>query len=162
SLFLLKLTDLPGIGSAMRRMLEKHGITSMEALWNASALELRRAWGSVLGERWWYMLRGSHECDYQPAQSVGQPKQSVGHSNVLAPEHRSRDGAVRILVELIAKALKRLRAYTQVASNVQITVRYAKMQGTDGVGGVWLRSSRKHLHASDEVTWLKIIRPILD
>jgi DNA polymerase-4 len=82
----------------MKRRLEKHGITTVEALWNASAIDLCRAWGSVLGERWWYMLRGSHEADYQPAQ-FSTVKKSVGRSNVLAPEHRTTEAAKKILSE---------------------------------------------------------------
>ncbi len=61
ALFALKLTDLPGIGSAMKRRLNEFGVTTVEQLWNCSAQELRRVWHSVLGERWHWMLRGSQK-----------------------------------------------------------------------------------------------------
>ena len=157
ALFGLKLTDLPGIGSAMKRRLGEHGITTGQQLWEASPADLRRVWKSVLGERWYWMLRGSHEADYQPRQG-GDVKKSVGHSNVLAPEHRTHDGAKRILLELFAKALKRLRAYNQVASGVQITVRYELTSSSAVPRGVWTRRSNKHLHANDERTWLRVVR----
>jgi DNA polymerase IV len=166
ALFALKLTDLPGIGSAMKRRMAEHGLTTVQQLWEATPVDLRRIWHSVVGARWYYMLRGSQEADYQPIQG-GNVKKSVGHSNVLAPEHRTLDGARRILLELFAKALKRLRAYNQVASGVQITVKYRNLHGSKplralyGAEGVWSRRSRKHLHASDERTWLRVVRPLL-
>jgi len=167
ALFEVRLRDLPGIGPAMQRRLREAGIETVEGLWEAEPLTLRRIWGSVLGERWWHMLRGSHECDYQPAQASAVRK-SVGHSNVLAPEHRTREGATRVLMELFAKALKRLRAYGQAASAVQVTVRFRRGRGMSVAGlpftteGVWVRRSRKHLHANDDTTWLKTLRPILE
>ena len=159
ALFALKLTDLPGIGSAMKRRLAEHGITSVESLWNASPLDLRRAWHSVVGERWHYMLRGDQQADYQPMQS-SPTRKSVGHSNVLAPEHRRLDAAKNVLMHLFVKALKRLRAYNQLASGVQITVKYRKVAANSAC--LWTRGSRKHLHANDEITWLRAVRPLLD
>jgi DNA polymerase-4 len=167
ALFTLKLTDLPGIGSAMKRRLAEHGLTTVQQLWEATPVDLRRIWHSVVGARWYYMLRGSQEADYQPMQG-GNVKKSVGHSNVLAPEHRTLDGAKRILLELFSKALKRLRAYNQVASGVQITVKYRNLHGQRqvrslyGAEGVWVRRSNKHLHANDEQTWLRVVRPLME
>ncbi len=158
ALFDCKLSDLPGIGSAMKRRLAEVGIDSVERLYDSSPMDLRRVWNSVVGERWYYMLRGSQEADYQPALS-NPVKKSVGHSNVLAPEHRSHDGVKCILLELFAKALKRLRAYDQAASAVQVTVRYRRQRGSEGV---WTRRSTKHLHANDERTWLRVVRPMLN
>ena len=166
ALFALKLTDLPGIGGAMKRRLHEHGLTSVQQLWDASPADLRRVWKSVLGERWYWMLRGSQEADYQPMQA-GTVKKSVGHSNVLAPQHRTREGAENILLELFAKALKRLRAYDQAASAVQVTIKYrncshaAPRRELYGAEGVWVRRSRKHLHANDERAWLRVVRPLV-
>jgi DNA polymerase IV len=169
ALFPLQLGDLPGIGSAMKRRLAACGIVSVEGLWDASPLDLRRVWNSVVGERWYYMMRGSQEADYQPMQQ-SDVKKSVGHSNVLAPQHQTLASAKGILLELFARALQRLRAYGQAASAVQITVKYRNRPAAKGTGrralvvpeGIWVRRSRKHLHANDEATWLKVVRPILD
>src|SRR5262249_38773450 len=119
ALFGVRLSDLPGIGPAMKRRLAEAGIESTEARLYATTIELRRIGGSVLGERWYYKLRGSHEADYEPMLRPEEAKKSVGHSHVLAPEFRTREGARQILVELMGKALKRLRAYNQAASNVE-------------------------------------------
>jgi len=145
-----------------RFYLGEAGILTTEALWNASAEELGRVWGSVLGERWWYMVRGSHECDYQPMQTPPtQPKKSVGHSNVLAPDHRSREGARRILLELAKKALTRLKSYRQTASAVHVTVKYRGVRGVKG-DCVWTQQSTRHLPTNDERFWANILRPLLD
>lgn len=168
ALFECALADLPGIGPAMRRRLKEQGVITVEMLWRTSAHDLRKIWGSVLGERRWHMLRGSHECDYEPMRSLDQVKKSVGHSHVLAPDYRSAEGARRLLLELFSKALKRLRSYNQAASAVRITVKYRRCRGERGniefptPEGLWVRRSRKHLHANDEITWLKVIRPMVD
>ena len=86
-----------------------------------------------------------------------------------------------MLLELFVKALKRLRAYHQAASAMQVTIRYRKKRGVNGAylpmvtpersversssmlsEGIWVRKSRKHLHANDDHTWLRVLRPILD
>src|SRR5262249_38613917 len=132
-LFEVALRDLPGIGPAMRRRLMEAGIETTQALFDAEPLTLRRIWGSVLGIRWWYMLRRRHEVDYRPLQAAT-IRQSVGHSNALAPENRTVEKAKRILLELMAKALKRLRAYGQAASAVQVSVRFRHGGGMSLVG----------------------------
>src|SRR5579871_4362213 len=98
ALFGLNLGDLPGIGSALKRRLAAAGITTVRGLWEASPTDLRRVWGSVLGVRWYYMLRGSQETDYQPIQAQGTPKKSVSHSHVLAPALRNGEDARRVLL----------------------------------------------------------------
>ncbi len=162
ALFGVKLSDLPGVGPSMKRRLGEAGILTTEALWNASAEELGRVWGSVIGARWYYMLRGSHECDYQPMQTPpDQPKKSVGHSNVLAPQHRSREGAYRILLELTRKALTRLKSCRQTASAVHVTVKFRGLRGARK-DWIWTQQSARHLHTNDDRIWMQILRPLLD
>ena len=90
-----------------------------------------------------------------------QPKKSVGHSNVLAPLHRSRDGAHRILLELTRKALTRLKNYRQAASGVQVMVKYRGLR-TVRRDSLWRQQSTRHLHTNDERVWMQILRPLLD
>jgi DNA polymerase-4 len=163
ALFSCRLIDLPGIGRGIERRLKATGIETVERLWEASESDLRRAWGSVVGARWYYMLRGSQECDYAGMVPEGQPRKSAGHSHVLPPEHRTLAGAKRILLELAGRALKRLRAYNQLTSAVQITIKYRAGKNTvrPQESSVWTRRSRKHLPANDETTWFNILRPLL-
>ncbi|HLV80527.1 MAG TPA: hypothetical protein VKT32_09610 [Chthonomonadaceae bacterium] len=157
ALFAVRLPDLPGIGPAMKRRLARLGITTVEELYAASSDQLRAAWNSVVGERWWYMLRGSHECDYQPPQAA--QRKSVGHSHVLPPAWRTLAGAADILVQLAAKATRRLRAYQMAAAALDIRVEYRKARSSRAC--LWRRRSGRHLHANDDATWLKVLRPML-
>ncbi len=157
-LFSLKLTDLPGIAGRMEARLSRHGITTVRQLWEASALELRRAWGSVVGERWWHMLRGSQEADYGVHAEA--PRKMVGHSHVLAPEMRTLRQAREVLRRLAQKALKRLRAYEQAASAVHIHVKFCHARRRCAYS--WTKRSAKHLHANDDFTWMKIVSGILE
>ena len=121
-LFKLHLIDLPGIGPRMLLRLERKGITTVEQLWNSSRGELGRAWGSVVGERWWYMLRGSPIADYgTDDHSINK---TVGHSHIFPPAFRHRQGAQDIMLRLFSKAMHRLRRYGQIASNVEMDITY--------------------------------------
>lgn len=100
----LKLTDLPGIGANMERRLQAHGIRSVAALWHLSPRQARTAWGSIEGERFWYALHGIDPPDRPPG-----PRQSVGHSHVLAPELRPPEQARLVARRLVMKAAGRLR-----------------------------------------------------
>ena len=192
-LFDLHLLDLPGIGMNMATRLERHGIRTVRQLWECSPAELRAAWGSVVGERWWYMLRGSREADY--GAYLPEVRKSVGHSHVLPPEFRTNTGAKAILMRLFSKCLKRLRQYGQMAGSVQVQAVYApnppapfpntlvpRREGGDvsvsqrsEISNAfatfrgkrerpcsWRKVSRKHLPANDELTWVKIVRPLVE
>ena len=102
-LFKLKLIDLPGIGPRMERRLFAHGIETVEQLCAMSPQQLRAAWGSVLGARWWYSLRGE-EIPVEVSR-----RKSLGHQHVLPPKYRNDAGARSIMVRLIDKAATRLR-----------------------------------------------------
>lgn len=158
ALFELDLLDLPGIGRRMLLRLERQGITTVQQLYDSSESELRWAWGSVVGLRWWYMLHGSQLADY--GAHLGEIRKTVGHSHVLPPEFRNRAGAQAILARLFSKALKRLRAYEQAASAVEL---YATFRHTrDFTTYHWRARSRRHLHTNDEGTWIKIVRPMIE
>ncbi len=91
----LTLRDFPGIGRKMLERLNAFGIESVADLYAADRSLLRLAWGGVLGERWWFMLRGDQSCDYAGQQSA--ETKSVSHSHVLAPELRTDAGAEGVL-----------------------------------------------------------------
>ena len=103
SLFKLSLRDLPGVGPRMERRLYMQGITTVEQLAALTPRQLREAWGSVWGARWWHLLRGEDV----PIE-VSRTK-SIGHQHVLPPEYRSGPGARSVMIKLIAKAAARLR-----------------------------------------------------
>ncbi|HLJ54191.1 MAG TPA: hypothetical protein VKT77_04075 [Chthonomonadaceae bacterium] len=159
ALYPVPLADLPGVGRKMHRRLQRVGISTVEHLFDAGPDLLRRAWGSVEGPRWYYMIRGRQDTDYRIWNSDVQ-RQSVGHSHVLPPEYRTRRGAQDILLRLFTRCLRRLRQYGQAASSVGLSVRIRN--GYAGVRSNWKASSTKHLPADDDTTWIKVVRPMID
>lgn len=101
-LYQLKLSDLPGIGPRMERRLFAQGIETIEQLCALSPQQLRAAWGSVCGARWWWQLRGE-EIPVEVSR-----RKSLGHQHVLPPQFRNEAGARSIIVRLIDKAATRL------------------------------------------------------
>lgn len=100
----LKLTDFTGINRKMKARLNAAGVFSVADLYALDQSGLRRAFGSVVGERWWYLLRG-YELDLDVEDG-----KSLGHSHVLAPELRNDQGCRDVLLRLIQKATARLRS----------------------------------------------------
>ena len=106
----LQLRDLPGVGRNLERRLLAAGITDLHSLWMLDASQLRRVWGSIWGEKIWYLLRGF---DFS---EVPTQRRSIGHSHVLAPALRDPVGARHIARRLTLKAASRLRRLGYYAS----------------------------------------------
>ena len=103
-LYGLKLTDFTGINRKMAARLNGAGLFTAEDLCNASKQDLHLAFGSIVGEKWWYLLRGFD------LGSESRPQKTLGHSHVLAPELRSDSGCREVMLRLMTKASARLRA----------------------------------------------------
>jgi len=154
----LALMDLPGIGLRMAARLERAEIRTVRDLVAADRWALRRAWGGVVGERWYEMLRGSQVADYGMYETG--VRKSVGHSHVLPPEFRTAMGVQQITMRLFSKCMKRLRRCGQAASDIEVRVGYKNLE--THVAYSWKRSSKKHRHANDEITWGQILRPMVE
>jgi len=102
-LYSLKLTDFTGINRRMQARLNAAGIFSAEDLCQTPRQELRQAFGSVTGERWWYLLRGFD----MPEEETD--RKSLSHSHVLPPALRNEKGCRDVLMRLLQKASARLR-----------------------------------------------------
>lgn len=100
----LKLTDLCGINVRMKRRLNSAMIFTVEDLYAATARELRLAFGSVVGERWYYLLRGFELPERSDA------RKSLGHSHVLHPALRNDKSVGEVILRLLQKASARLRS----------------------------------------------------
>lgn len=117
ALFSLKLTDIPGIGRNIERRLNKTGISSIEDFWNTTPKHARKIFGSVQGERFWYLLHGY---DFeQPATKSSM----IGHSRILDPNLRTPDKAKQILRKLTIKASHRLRNKNFHTRTISISLR---------------------------------------
>ena len=102
-LYGLKLTDFPGISRRMQVRLNAQGILTTEGMCAATRYEMTRAFGSIVGERWYYLLRGV---------DLRQEKRSRGsfsQSHVLPPDLRTEEGCRAVLIRLLYKAAMRLR-----------------------------------------------------
>lgn len=115
-LFELKLRDLCGIGANIERRLNSAGIQTVEQFWNLSPKHVRKIWGGVGGERFWYSLHGYEIPDKPTEKSV------VGHSRVLDPQHRPSDKAYDITRQLALKACTRLRDYEMYARKLSLSI----------------------------------------
>jgi DNA polymerase IV len=113
----LRLTDFTGINRRMEVRLNAAGIFTAEQLCAASRLELHNAFGSIVGEHWWYMLRGY---DLGP-ETHGQ--KSLGHSHVLPPALRTDDGSREVLLRLLQKASARLRSHNLWTSSMTVAIK---------------------------------------
>lgn len=114
----LELRDLPGIGRRMEPRLHAVGIRTMRELWEASREDMHRAWGGVVGDRFWMALHGEPSED-EPEQD---PK-SIGHSHVLSPELRKPPQAAIVLRRLLLKAASRLRRSNHRATEMRVSLR---------------------------------------
>lgn len=103
-LFKLSLTDIPGIGANMERRFNNANLYTIEDFWNISPKHARKVFGSVQGERFWYLLHGY---DFEMPETK---TSMIGHSRILDPELRSPEKAKRIIRKLTVKACHRLRA----------------------------------------------------
>ncbi|RYG49484.1 DNA polymerase [bacterium] len=113
----LRLTDFCGINRRMKVRLEGHGILTVEGLYRATKEQLRAAFGSKIGEDWWYLLRGMQ------MEKPSTARKSLGHSHVLPPEFRSEKGCHEVLLRLLQKAAVRLRREGLVAGDMHVYVK---------------------------------------
>jgi DNA polymerase-4 len=124
----LKLSDIPGVGRNMEKRLAAAGIVTMARLLDLDEREARLAWGSVWGERMYWLLRGA-ELPEVPTHS-----RSIGHSHVLSPDKRPPDRARLVARRLVAKAATRLRRAEKRTGMIELFVRGEGVAG-DGGGG---------------------------
>lgn len=113
----LSLRDLPGIGANMEKRLRQHGITTVEQIFNYAPKHLRAVWGSIWGEKMWYLLRG-----IELPEEKGE-RRSIGHSHVLAPELRPPAQAYQVAKRLTVKCASRLRRMEYHAAHFSLSVR---------------------------------------
>lgn len=113
----LVLTDLPGIGRNMERRLRLQGIHTIADVLALDRKHMRSAWGSVWGERMWYLLRGY---DLPEPETH---RRSIGHSHVLAPAMRTPAKAIDVARRLTLKAASRLRRMNYTARSFHFSMR---------------------------------------
>jgi nucleotidyltransferase/DNA polymerase involved in DNA repair len=101
-LYQLKLRDLPGIGRNMEARLLKLGIGDLQTICNLDTKQMRKAWGSIWGERMWYYLRGVELPDEETERStIGHPSafvfladRNTGIARIVRGRRQARWGGV--------------------------------------------------------------------
>jgi DNA polymerase-4 len=119
----LELRDLPGVGAKTEVRLNTKGITTMEQLLALDRPGMHKLWDSVWGDRLYHWLRGAATGD-DGAPVPSDIQKSLGHSHVLAPEHRSEAGSWAVAHKLLHKASMRLRMEKFYTASLAVTIRY--------------------------------------
>ncbi len=152
----LDLTDLPGIADRMESRLNKSRIKTIEDLFSLDELKLKKAWGSIIGARWWHMIRGSLQCDY--GLSNNEIPKSFGHTHVLPPSKRDDQGAFEVFESLLFKGLERLNKNRVGAKRVSV---YLSWRNTETKRrGTFKKSSPIAIASNDYKYWTIIARKL--
>jgi DNA polymerase IV len=146
-LFNLKLRALSGVGSQMEAKLNRFGINTIEQLYAANRAQLRSAWGSIEGERYYDKLRGIEPYYVKNARS------SLGHSHVLPPEQRNVESAKAVLHRLLQKAAMRMRSYGLLTSNIGIKVKFRNQPSFYADSAISATGNTLKLTESLETLW---------
>ncbi len=113
----LEPIDLPGIGRNMERRLQHQGIHSVADILALDRRRMRVIWGSIWGERMWYLLRGYDLPELETR------RRSIGHSHILAPALRPPAEAINVARRLTLKAASRMRRMGYTARVFSFSVR---------------------------------------
>src|ERR1700693_1832303 len=116
-LFSLKLRDLPGVGANIEHRIQMAGIADLPGLFALNPQQMRTIWGSIWGEKLWYLLRGMELPDEITA------RRSIGHSHVMAPELRDPVKSKDVARRLTLKAASRLRRMEYYAGAMSFSAR---------------------------------------
>jgi len=114
----LPLRAIPGIGEGIAKRLDRAGVADCASLWKLPPKQARAIWGSVVGERFLYALRGFDIPDDAP-----RDKSMIGHSRVLSPQHQNPAEARIVARALLLKAASRLRYYKLYAGRMRLGLR---------------------------------------
>ena len=142
-LFSLKLRDLPGVGANIERRIQTAGITNLPSLFALNAHRMREIWGSVWGEKLWYLLRGMELPEEITA------RRSVGHSHVMAPELRDPSKAKDVARRLTLKAASRLRRMEYYAGAMSFSARLEN--------DIRVHAEERFYRAQDNKTFLDLL-----
>jgi len=142
----LNLRDLPGIGRNMEKRIMQAGIKDVRSLWQIDAKKMRKIWGSVWGEKVWYLLRGYELPEEETTRST------IGHSHVMSPDLREPAKAKFVARRLTLKVASRLRRIGYYASTFYLSARLEN--------GNKFEASERCYRAQDSITFLDLLDKI--
>jgi DNA polymerase-4 len=144
----LELRDLPGIGARTEIRLNAKGIRTMPQLLDLDRTAMHKLFDSVWGDRMYHWLRGADTGD-DGAPVAADIQKSLGHSHVLAPEHRSPEGAWAVAHKLLHKAAMRLRMEKFHTASLAVTIKYALTREQTAHA----ENVKKHLSGITQTGW---------
>jgi len=118
----LKLRDIPGINFRMERQLAARGINSVSDFHNKDLVYMSQTLKHS-GKVWYYRLRG-YDVDHFEIKN-----KTCGHSHVLPPELRTKEGAQQVLEKLVYKMGYRLRRDGYMATGLVVSVHFFENGG---------------------------------
>ena len=147
-----KLSELTGIGRAMEYRLNKSGILSIQELYDISPKHMRKIWGNVQGEKFWYMLRGKEIAD------IKTERKTIGHSHVLEPKWRLVELAEKVMLRLLLKASSRLRRMDYYCSRLSLSIRTENNLRLEGKSRFYRACDNKKLQEEATKIWAQLIK----
>lgn len=144
----LELRDLPGIGARTELRLNAKGIRTMPELLALDRPAMHKLFDSVWGDRMYHWLRGGDTGD-DGALVPSDVQKSLGHSHVLAPEHRSPEGAWAVAHKLLHKAAMRLRMKKFFTASLAVTIKYSLSREQ----AAHAEKVKKHLSGLTQTGW---------
>ena len=135
--------DLPGIGRNMERRLHEKGVHSVADILALDRRQMRVVWGSIWGERMWYLLRGYDLPEMETR------RRSLGHSHILAPALRPPHEAINVARRLTLKAASRMRRMGYTATIFGFSARLED--------GQRLRAEARCRPAQDSIIFLAML-----
>ena len=122
------------------------GIKDLPGLFALDPRHTRKIWGSIWGEKIWYLLRGME----LPEETTA--RRSVGHSHVLAPELRDPIKAKDVARRLTLKAASRLRRMEYYAGAMSFSARLEN--------GMSVHAEGRFYRAQDNKTFLDLLNSL--
>ena len=150
----LALRDLPGIGTRIEVRLNAKGIRTMPELLALDRPAMHALFDSVWGDRMYHWLRGatSEVTGDDGAPLPSELQKSLGHSHVLAPEHRSPEGSWAVAHKLLHKAAMRLRMEKFFTGSLAVTIKYS-LTSTQATHLARSEKVKKHLSGITQTGW---------
>lgn len=122
----LQLTDLPGIASRTARRLELAGVRSPLQMRHTSPALLRRAFGSIAGDYWYYRL------NFKEVDLYSNPPKSMSAARTLSfAQRHSPDALETMLSSLCTRLEQRMVKQDLFCKEVSFAIRYTNRTSWD-------------------------------
>ena len=143
----LKLRDIPGVNFRMERQLATRGINLLSDFYQKDLVYMSQTLKHP-GKVWYYRLRG-YDVDRFEIKN-----KSCGHSHVLPPEFRTKQGALQVLEKLVYKTGYRLRRDGYLATGLAVSISFFEGEG--------IRDSKRFDSCNDTKSLLRYSYSIVD